>query len=316
MDKSMRIAVVYGGVSSEREPSLKSGQATYEALQRCGFTNAVLFDFQNKNIDQLLKLHPDIAMLALHGKGGEDGSIQGALDLAGIPYTGSGIETSAVCMNKILTKRLLEALQIPTADYMVLHRREYDAEPLLASRRLIERLGLPLILKPPQQGSSIGIVLVEKEEELTEAIEEVFQYGNQILAEEYLHGMELTLPILGNDEITILPEIELVSDAKYRSYEVKYTSGPGRHIIPARITEATRAQIQGIGRRLYRELNCRGCARIDFIVDRRKGPAVLEVNTLPALTATSALPASAKAAGISFEELVIRIISHGLHAKC
>ena len=302
MDKSMRIAVVYGGVSSEREPSLKSGQATYEALQRCGFTNAVLFDFQNKNIDQLLKLHPDIAMLALHGKGGEDGSIQGALDLAGIPYTGSGIDTSAVCMNKILTKRLLEALQIPTADYMVLHRREYDAEPLLASRRLIERLGLPLILKPPQQGSSIGIVLVEKEEKLTEAIEEVFQYGNQILAEEYF-------------EITVLPEIELVSDAKYRSYEVKYTSGPGRHIIPARITEATRAQIQGIGRRLYRELNCCGCARIDFIVDRRKGPAVLEVNTLPALTATSALPASAKAAGISFEELVIRIISHGLHTE-
>ena len=315
MDKSIRIAVVYGGVSSEREPSLKSGQAAYEALQRSGFTNAVLFDFQNTNIDQLLKLHPDIAMIALHGKGGEDGSIQGALELAGIPYTGSGVETSAVCMNKILSKRLFEALQIPTADYTVLHRREYDAEPSLASRRLIDRLGLPLILKAPQQGSSIGVVLVEKEEQLTEAIEEVLRYGDQILAEEYLHGMELTLPILGNDEITILPEIELVSDAMVRSYEVKYTSGPGRHVIPARISETTRAQIQGIGRRLYRELNCRGCARIDFIVDRRKGPAVLEVNTLPALTATSALPASAKAVGIPFEELVTKIISYGLHTK-
>lgn len=311
MDKNMRIAVVYGGSSSEREPSLKSGRAAYEALLRSGFTNTVLFDLQNKNIDQLLKLSPDIAMLALHGKGGEDGSIQGVLELAGIPYTGSGIEASAVCMNKILTKRLLEALQIPTADYMILRRTEYDADPSLASRRLIDRLGLPLILKSPHQGSSIGIELVEKEEKLTEAVEEVFRYGNQILAEEYLRGMEITLPILGNEEMTILPEIEMVSDAMYRTYEVKYSSGSGRHIIPARISETTRAQIQEIGRRIYRELNCRGYARIDFIVDRRKGPAVLEVNTLPALTATSAFPASAKAAGLSFEELVTRILSYG-----
>lgn len=312
MDNRMRIAVVYGGVSSEREPSLKSGQAAYEALRRSGFTNTVLFDFQNRNIDRLLQLRPDIALIALHGKGGEDGSIQGALELAGIPYTGSGVETSAVCMNKILTKRLLEALHIPTADYLVLHQQEYEAAPSLAARRLLDTLGLPLILKAPGQGSSIGVVLVETEEQLKDGIAEVFRYGNQLLAEKYLRGMELTLPILGNEELTVLPEIEMISDASYRSYAVKYTPGPGRHIIPARIPEATREQIQDIGRRLYRELHCRGCARIDFIVDSRKGPTVLEVNTVPALTATSALPASARAAGIPFEELVMRLLSYGL----
>ncbi len=143
----------------------------------------------------------------------------------------------------------------------------------------------------------------------------MFRYGDTILEEEYLRGVELTLPLLGNDEITVLPEIELVSAAPIRSYEVKYSAGPGRHIIPARISETVRSQIQEIGKRLYRELNCRGCARIDFIVDSRKGPAVLEVNTVPALTATSALPASAKAAGLSLEDLIIKIISYGLHNK-
>ena len=305
------VVVVCGGISTEREVSLRSGSAVYNALRRYGFKNVTLFDFKQDNILQLLLEKPDICFLALHGEGGEDGSIQGMLELAKIPYTGPGVAASAVCMNKILTKQVLSACGIPTAGFLV--KRRDECENLSAVvEELIEQIGLPMVLKSPCQGSSIGVVIVKRAEELLAGIEEVFQYGDQLLAEEFLSGVEITLPIMGNDELKILPEIEITSEREFYDYQAKYTDGLCHHIIPARISDANRERAQEIGKRAYRALNCEGLSRIDFIIDERRGPMVIEVNTLPGMTDMSLFPDSARAAGVSFEELVSRILDLGM----
>ena len=181
-------------------------------------------------------------------------------------------------------------------------------------QELIDRIGLPMVLKSPCQGSSIGVVMVKSREAIFAAVEEVFRYGDQLVAEDFLVGTELTLPILGNEELKVLPEIEITSDREFYDYQAKYTNGLCRHIIPARIREEDRASVRDIGVRAYRALGCVGLSRIDFIVDEQKGPMVIEVNTLPGMTATSLFPDSAKANGISFEELVTEILVLGATA--
>lgn len=305
------VVVVCGGVSTEREVSLRSGEAAYGALCRYGFENVTLFDLKQDNIQQLLQQNPDICFLALHGKGGEDGAIQGMLELAQVPYTGPGVAASAVCMNKILTKQVLDACGIPTAEYLV-KRRDECADIAAVSKELIEKIGLPMVLKSPCQGSSIGVAIVKDENDMYGGISEIFKYGDQLLAEEFLSGVEITLPIIGNDELKILPDIEIASEREFFDYQAKYTNGLCHHIIPARIAEEDRKRVQEIGEGVYRALNCTGVSRIDFIVDKNKGPMVIEVNTIPGMTETSLLPDSARAAGISFEELVYKICALGM----
>lgn len=307
-----KIYVVYGGTSSEREVSLQSGSAIYEALKQYGYRDVTLFDLREDNIAELIAAKPDIAFLALHGKGGEDGCIQGALELAHIPYTGSGVASSAICMNKVFTKQVLEAAGLPTAKYIEL-RREYDYDAVC--RRLLQEIGLPMVLKSPCQGSSLGVVIVHKEEELRGAVEEIYRYGEQLMAEKFLSGVEVTLPIIGNEEICVLPDIEITSENEFFDYEAKYTEGMCHHIIPARIGEEDRARIVEIGKRAYAELDCCGLARIDFIVDRDEGPVIIEVNTLPGMTAMSLVPDAARAMGISFDKLCAKILEYGFAAK-
>ena len=307
MNMDMKIVVVCGGVSTEREVSLRSGAAVYKGLVEHGYRNVEMFDLQKDNLPELLAKKPDVAYLALHGKGGEDGCIQGMLELAQIPYTGPGVAASAVCMNKILTKQVLAAYGVPTASFLVKRREECDDLEEL-SRELVERIGLPMVLKSPCQGSSIGVVIVKREEDIKEGILEVFKYGDQLLAEEFLSGVEITLPILGNDEPLVLPDIEITSEREFYDYKAKYTSGLCHHIIPARISEEDREKVKQIGLCAYRALNCVGLSRIDFIVDDKKGPMVIEVNTLPGMTEMSLFPDSARYAGISVEELVERIV--------
>lgn len=316
MNVDWKIMVVCGGTSSERAISLRSGRAILDALHQYGYRNATLFDLREENMGELLSERPDAVFLALHGKGGEDGCIQGMLELAGIPYTGSGVEASAVCMNKILTKQILEAAGLPTAKFAVVRksRAERDGFSAVASE-LLRTLGLPMVLKAPCEGSSIGVVIVREERELVKAMEEVFRYDDRLLAEEFLSGTELTLPILGNDELTVLPEVEITSKRSFYDYTAKYTNGMCAHIIPARISEEARAETVLIGREAYRALNCCGLARMDFIVDERKGPVIIEVNTIPGMTEMSLFPDSARAAGISFPELTHRILTLGLERK-
>ena len=303
-----RIAVVCGGTSTEREVSLRSGRAVYNALLDEGYSNSVLFDL-NGNIHELININPDVVYLALHGVGGEDGSVQGFLELANIPYTGPGIASSAICMNKILTKQILHASDIPTAKYCTASRHEPTSE---IKNRIVNKIGIPAVLKSPCQGSSIGVVIIKKEEDLEYGIEEVFKYGDNLLAEKFLNGIELTLPIIGSEEIEILPEIEITSEREFYDYTAKYTEGLFHHIIPSRITEEVRERVREIGERTYRALCCKGISRIDFIVDAIDGPMVVEVNTSPGMTETSLVPDSAKAANISFGSLVLKILDYAL----
>ena len=221
-------------------------------------------------------------------------------------YSGTGATSSAVCMDKVATKEFLQAHHIPTADYIVLDRSECDDNKKLTDR-LAERPGYPLILKPSRQGSGIGVVLVKKQEDILDGLREAFYYGDTVLAEAYLSGIEITQSIIGDDVIAFLPEVELVSDHPIRSYEVKYSSELSKHIIPARISDDVRMQVRRFGEEIYRGLGLRSCARIDYIIDNSRGPMVLEINTIPGMTETSSLPAAARAAGISMEKLVSEI---------
>ncbi len=310
MNPELNVLVVCGGTSSERAISLRSGRAVLEALREYGYVNARLFDLREDNMGELLAAHPDAVFLTLHGKGGEDGRIQGFLDLAGIPYTGSGVESSAVCMNKILTKQVLMSLGLPTARFTIVRKERMAKEGGAAiADELIHTIGLPMVLKAPCEGSSIGVIIVKEERELSRAVVDVFSYDDQLLAEEFLSGTEITLPILGNGELMVLPDIEITSEREFYDYTAKYTQGMCTHIIPARISEENHARAREIGREVYRALRCRGLARIDFIVDERRGPMVIEINTIPGMTEMSLFPDSARAMGIEFPELCHHILS-------
>lgn len=312
--KNKNVIVVCGGFSTEREVSLRSGEAVFNGLKKAGYQNVELFDLQRDNMGEILSKSPDVVYLALHGQGGEDGCIQGMLELAQIPYTGPGVAASAVCMNKVLTKQVLEAYNIPTARFIVKRREECNNIEVIAEE-LIEKIGLPMVLKSPCQGSSIGVVIVKRREEIKAAVDEVFRYGDQLLVEAFLSGVEITLPIYGNEQLTVLPDVEITSEREFYDYKAKYTNGLCHHIIPARISELDREKVKDIGKRAYKALECRGLSRIDFIVDEKKGPMVIEVNTLPGMTEMSLFPDSAKAAGISFDKIVSTILELGYNVN-
>ncbi|MBO5939492.1 MAG: D-alanine--D-alanine ligase [Clostridia bacterium] len=305
--KDLKIVVIYGGVSSEREVSLRSGKAVFDALVRQGYRNTSLFDLTEHNLAELFTIPMDVAYLALHGWGGEDGRIQGVLDLMGVPYTGSSVEASAICMNKIRTKEILRFAGLPTPRFVTLRRA--DCKDLTVTKEeLLRCVDLPMVVKSPSQGSSVGVYIIKKEEELLVAIQKIFALGDDLLAEEFVDGVELTLPILGNNELTVLPVIEITSENEFYDYEAKYTAGMCHHILPARISETARAKIEKIGSEAYRVLGCRGLARIDFILSRDDEPMIIEINTLPGMTEMSLFPDSARSVGISFEELTERIV--------
>ncbi|MBQ2999598.1 MAG: D-alanine--D-alanine ligase [Clostridia bacterium] len=312
--KDLNIVVIYGGVSSEREVSLRSGKAVFDALIRRGYHNATLFDLTEHNLAELFALPMDLAYLALHGWGGEDGRIQGVLDLMGVPYTGSSVEARAICMNKIRTKEILRVAGLPTPRFVT--KRSVECSDLTETKtQLLQHIGLPMVIKSPSQGSSVGVYIIKKEEDLLPAIKEVFSLGDDLLAEEFVDGVELTLPILGNDDLTVLPVVEITSENEFYDYEAKYTEGMCHHIIPARISDVARERIAEVGSKAYRALGCRGLARVDFMLTQNDEPMIIEVNTLPGMTEMSLFPDSARSVGISFEELTEMILLFALEQK-
>jgi len=314
MDNTLKVIVICGGISTEREVSLRSGKAIYDALIRKGYNNTELFDLKRDNISEILKKKPDIAFLGLHGKGGEDGCIQGFLELVGIPYTGPGVAASAVCMDKILTKRVLANAGLPTAKFEV-YRKEECSDVNIVIDNLTEKIGLPMVLKSPCQGSSIGVVIVKSKETMADAIAEVFKYGDHLLAEQFVDGPELTLPIMGNDELNVLPVIEITSEREFYDYTAKYTNGLCHHVIPANIDKTTEEQIIEFGKQAYKVLDCKVLSRIDFIVDKKDGPMIIEVNTLPGMTDMSLFPDAARYIGIGYDDLVEMFLEYGLSAR-
>lgn len=311
--KNLKIVVIYGGISSEREVSLRSGKAVYDALVGAGYTDVTLFDLTRQSISQLANTPMDVAYLALHGKGGEDGCVQGLLELMGVAYTGPCVEASANCINKIRTKELLVAAGLPTPRFLKLSRDD-SADREKVVEQIEKVLGLPVVIKSPYEGSSIGVYIAKSREHLSLCVDETFKLGEYLLAEEYVDGVELTLPILGNNDLTVLPAVEITSENEFYDFDSKYTAGKCHHIIPARISDEALSRVNDIGKKAYKFLGCTGLSRIDMILDKTKGPMIIEVNTLPGMTEMSLFPDSARYVGISFSELVERIIDYAIES--
>lgn len=308
--KNIKVLVLMGGKSSEREVSLASGKGVAKALREAGFETVTL-DLDGNNLSEIANIRPDVAFIALHGKGGEDGAVQGVLEWLGIPYTGPGLTASAVCMDKILTKKLLTLSGVATPRFLELGYLE-EKNVKEAAKRAVDTLGLPVVFKASRQGSSIGVSIVRKQEESEECLRSLLSIGDPILAEEFLSGKELSVPVLGNASPEILPIIEITSDGAFYDYHSKYTPGKSRHIIPAEILPEQAEKARELAKNAYLATGCRGYSRIDLLLDKNGEPQVLEVNTAPGMTETSLFPDAARAAGFTFPQLVERIVNLAL----
>ena len=307
-----KIGVLMGGRSAEREISLRTGDAIYNALGTLGRL-AVKIDVGLDVVERIMEEGIELAFLALHGKYGEDGSIQGLLEMLDIPYTGSGILASSLAMDKIATKKMLLFEGLPTPRFMVVEDTVAKEMGMQATAEKIHsEMGLPVVVKAPTQGSTIGIAFVHQKEDLVSALELAYRYDKIALVEQFIEGRELTASVLGNENPVALPLIEIVSTTGVYDYEAKYTAGMSNHIIPPRISEEQQGVIKELAVRAFKALGCRGVARVDFMLDHTGSPFVLEVNTIPGMTTTSLLPDAANAAGLSFPELVDRVVELAL----
>ena len=292
-----KVAVLMGGRSAERAVSLKSGAMVLAALKKKG-VDAHSCDPKEKGLDALINGRYDRAFIALHGRYGEDGTIQGALELIGVPYTGSGVLASALAMDKWRAKLVWEASGIPTPRCELL-------EGPSDFRGVATRLGLPLMVKPANEGSSIGMTKVKSARELPEAYALAANYDRSVIAERFVDGVELTVAILGD---TPLPTIKLETPREFYDYEAKYTAQDTRYIIPCGLPPDAERVVQGEALRAFRTLDCRGWGRVDLMLDRSGKPYFLEVNTSPGMTDHSLVPMAARHAGMSFEDLCMRIL--------
>ncbi len=292
-----KVAVLLGGRSAEREVSLRSGGMVLNALRRRG-VDAHGFDPQQRDLAALIAEKFDRVFIALHGRYGEDGTIQGALELLGIPYTGSGVLASALAMDKWRSKLVWQAAGIPTPRYELLTAAS-DLKAVSA------RLGLPLMVKPANEGSSIGMSKASAAAELDEAYTLAANYDSVVLAEQFIQGIELTAGVLGGEA---LPLIKLETPRKFYDYEAKYRANDTRYIIPCGLAAAAEAELQQQVLAAFNALGCRGWGRVDLMLDAVGKPWFIEVNTSPGMTDHSLVPMAARHAGLSFEDLVLRIL--------
>ncbi|MDH7500258.1 MAG: D-alanine--D-alanine ligase [candidate division NC10 bacterium] len=301
-----RIGVLMGGSSAEREVSLRSGRAVEQALRAQGLRVEGI-DVGPDIAEVLKSKGVEVAFIALHGRGGEDGTIQGLLELLGIPYTGSGVLASALAMNKLYSKRLFAFHGLLTPPYLVWSKG--DGRPPSSSLRF----GFPAVIKPLEEGSTIGVSIVSEEGELEVACEKAFRYGPTVLIEKYIAGKELTVGILGEEA---LPPIEIVPRSGFYDYSAKYTSGMTEYLVPAPLPADLLRRIQEVGMMAHQALGCAGFSRVDLRLDEQGSPFVLEVNTVPGMTETSLLPKAAAAAGYDFPSLTRRILELALRGEC
>lgn len=307
-----RVALVLGGKSAEREISLRTGEQVGVALRRKGH-EVIALDLDDGLVPVLQREKPDVVFIALHGRYGEDGCLQGLLEILGIPYVGSGVLASALAMDKIMSKKLfrLEGLTCPRSITATRDDLDQIDEGKLV-QTVEEALGFPAIVKPNREGSTIGLTLVREPGSLWDALARAFEYDPEALVEEYVEGTEITVGVLGNREPWALPVIEIVSATGLYDYKAKYTKGMSEHIIPARVAQDTYKAAQDAAVRAHKALGCRGMSRADFIVGPGGVPYILEVNTIPGMTETSLLPDAARAAGIEFPDLVDMLIDFAL----
>jgi len=299
MQNSRKIGVLMGGMSAEREVSLKSGKAIFDALLAMGY-NAVAIDVGRDLPQKLIEEKVEVAMLAaLHGKWGEDGCVQGLLEIMGIPYTGCSTIASAIGMDKIIAKQTFRYHGLPTADWIVV---EKNSGPLKSADI---PFGLPCVIKPATEGSSIGVSIVRNEEELHPGFESAFEYDGRILIEPYIKGRELNVGVLNGDALGI---VEVRPKEGFYDYKNKYTPGNTEYLCPAPLDAHVEKEVKRIGAAASEVIGCTGIVRVEMILDEKERLFLLEVNTLPGMTTTSLVPKIAKLVGIDFQQLVKRIL--------
>ena len=310
----MRVAVIGGGWSDEREISLSSATECQRALTEAGFATVDLLDLAARDfVSRIMGGGYDVAFVALHGRYGEDGSVQGLLDVLHIPYTFSGVAASAVASEKQLAKAVFKDAGIPIPEGVDLPAGISLTDEAVDA--LVDRLGLPLFVKPAANGSSFGITRASERSELAGAIELAGRAGGRVLVESCVEGTEITVPVLGNDDAHALPIVEIVTGAEFYDLKVKYEPSSMHHVIPARLEAGVYAHAQDLAVRAHRALGCRGCSRSDFIVRADGTPVILETNTIPGMTAESLLPDSARHGGIEFPELCTRFVEYALEGR-
>ena len=333
-NKNLKIAVFLGGTSPEREVSKASGKAIFEAIKSLGY-NTFLIDpaygnnqpeddelfFTDKDFTQLknenyikavnseLMNDVDLVFLALHGKWGEDGTIQSLLELKGIKYTGSGILSSAVAMDKALSKTLFKAFDVNTADWITVSK---NFNPKDTIRRIEKATGFPCVVKPNDQGSTVGLTIAKSPQEISDAVNLAHRFSNLALIERYIPGREMTVAILDGEA---LPVLEIIPQGGFYDYKRKYTHGMSEYIVPAEIKQDIAAEMQNQAIKAFNALQCSGYARVDFRLTEANEIYCLEVNTLPGMTSTSLVPKMAKVVGYSFNDLIDKIISISLDGK-
>lgn len=306
--KRLNVALLCGGSSAEREVSLKSGQQVYESLDKERYQ---VFRYDPRDdLSRLVKdaQKIDVALIIMHGRLGEDGTIQGFLELLEIPYHGSGVIGSALAINKIASKKLYQQEGLPVSPYVILEKSVNDPVALV-----FDNLSIPVVVKPEHEGSSIGLSIVKDERMLDKALQIAWTYDNRCLVEKYIKGTEVTGAVIGNEKVEALPLVEIIPGERYGffNYEAKYTPGASTEICPARLDEETTRKAQQYAIRAHKALMCRGYSRTDMIVGDND-IYILETNTIPGMTPTSLYPQAAAAAGMSFSELLDRLIELAL----
>jgi D-alanine-D-alanine ligase len=310
-----KVAVLFGGASAEREVSLMSGTGVLQALLSRG-VDAHAFDPAQRDLGDLKREGFARCFIALHGRFGEDGTVQGALELMGIPYTGSGVMASSIAMDKVMTKRVWLAEGLPTPNYRLLRRGDYDRKKVMG---IPDELGLPVIVKPVREGSSIGVVKVQGYSGMVDAVEQASKLDADVLCEQFIAGDEVTCPVMGTgDSARALPVIRIVAPEGNYDYQNKYFGTDTKYVLPCGLPSGEEAAIQEIALKAYRVLDCRGWGRVDVMIDAAsRKPYLLEINTSPGMTSHSLVPMSARAAGMSYEDLCVHILGTASleHAK-
>ncbi|MGE8559225.1 MAG: D-alanine--D-alanine ligase [Acinetobacter sp.] len=298
-----KVAVLLGGKSAEREVSLDSGKAVLEALVRSG-VNAEAFDPQERSVTELVNY--DRAFIVLHGRGGEDGQIQGTLEWLNVPYTGTGVQGSAIGMDKVKTKQVWQGSELPTAPYRIV-TKDSDLDPI------VESIGLPFIIKPVHEGSSIGMSKVERKEDFAAAIAKATEHDAVVMAEKWITGREFTIVILNGEALPII-RLEPPKDVAFYDYEAKYNRNDVQYGIPCGLTEEEEKRLQALCLRAFQAVGASGWGRIDAMQDEQGNFWLLEVNTVPGMTSHSLVPKAAQAVGYSFDELCVAILEQTLTA--
>ncbi|MEN0613199.1 D-alanine--D-alanine ligase [Klebsiella indica] len=299
-----RIAVLFGGTSAERDVSLKSGSAVLAALRDAG-VDAYPVDPRDVDITQLKNMGFQKAFIALHGRGGEDGTLQGLLELIQLPYTGSGVMASAISMDKLRSKLLWQGAGLPVAPWVTVTGKQFNAGLSPEVEQQISALGLPLVVKPSREGSSVGMSIVSESCALQAALTLAFQHDDEVLIEKWLSGPEFTVAILGED---ILPSIRILAAGTFYDYEAKYLSDETQYFCPGLEDPARESEIKTLAQKAWDSLGCRGWGRIDVMMDSDGQFYLLEANTSPGMTSHSLVPMAARQAGMSFSQLVVRIL--------